>query len=60
MMKNEKKAAIESMAEQFMGIKNTNDKSMAIMLMSVYAEGKAAGKEEERRRWEQGRAAATA
>lgn len=53
MMKNEKKAAIESMAEQFMSIEDTNNKSMAIMLMSVYAEGKAAGKEEERRRWEQ-------
>lgn len=53
MMKNEKKAAIERMAEQFMSIEDTNDKSMAVMLMSVYAEGKAAGKEEERRRWEQ-------
>lgn len=53
MMKNEKKAAIERLAEQFMSIEDTNDKSMAVMLMSVYAEGKAAGKEEERRRWEQ-------
>lgn len=32
---------------------------MAIMVMSAYAEGKAAGKVEERRRWEQKEAVAT-
>lgn len=53
MTKNEKKAVIESMAEKFMSIDDLEGKSMTIMVMSAYAEGKAAGKEEERRKWEQ-------
>lgn len=53
MTKNEKKAAIENMAEKFMSIDDLEGKSMTIMVMSAYAEGKAAGKEEERRKWEQ-------
>lgn len=53
MTKKEKKAVIESMAERFMGIDDLEGKSMTIMMMSAYAEGKAAGKAEERRRWEQ-------
>lgn len=53
MTKNEKKAAIENMAEKFMSIDDLEGKSMTIMVMTAYAEGKAAGKEEERRKWEQ-------
>jgi len=53
MTRNEKKTAIENMAERFMSISDLEGKSMAIMVMSAYAEGKAAGKVEERRRWEQ-------
>ena len=53
MTRNEKKAVIESMAEKFMNIDDLEGKSMTIMVMSAYAEGKAAGKAEERRRWEQ-------
>lgn len=55
MTRSEKKAVIESMAERFMGIDDLEGKSMTIMMMSAYAEGKAAGKAEERRRWEQER-----
>lgn len=55
MTKSEKKAVIESMAERFMGIDDLEGKSMTIMIMSAYTEGKAAGKAEERRRWEQER-----
>ncbi len=51
MTRNEKKAVIESMAEKFMNIDDLEGKSMTIMVMSAYAEGKAAGKAEERRRW---------
>lgn len=53
MTRNEKKAVIEKMAERFMNIDDLEGKSMTIMVMSAYAEGKAAGKAEERRRWEQ-------
>ena len=49
---------IESMAEKFMNIDDLEGKSMTIMVMSAYAEGKAAGKAEERRRWEQKEAVA--
>ena len=56
MTRNEKKAVIESMAEKFMNIDDLEGKSMTIM--SAYAEGKAAGKAEERRRWEQKEAVA--
>ena len=58
MTRNEKKAVIESMAEKFMNIDDLEGKSMTIMVMSAYAEGKAAGKAEERRRWEQKEAGA--
>ena len=57
MTRNEKKTAIENMAERFMNISDLEGKSMAVM--SAYAEGKAAGKVEERRRWEQKEAVAT-
>jgi uncharacterized protein YcbK (DUF882 family) len=53
MTRNEKKAVIEGMAERFMTIKDIEGKSMTIMVMSAYAEGKAAGKEEERQEREQ-------
>lgn len=43
MTRNEKKAVIESMAEKFMNIDDLEGKSMTIMVMSAYAEGKAAG-----------------
>ena len=48
----------KSMAEKFMNIDDLEGKSMTIMVMSAYAEGKAAGKAEERRRWEQKEAVA--
>ena len=44
MTRNEKKTAIENMAERFMSISDLEGKSMAIMVMSAYAEGKAAGR----------------
>lgn len=40
MTRNEKKTAIENMAERFMSISDLEGKSMAIMVMSAYAEGK--------------------
>lgn len=39
MTRNEKKTAIENMAERFMRISDLEGKSMAIMVMSAYAEG---------------------
>ena len=39
MTRNEKKTAIENMAERFMSISDLEGKSMAIMVMSAYAEG---------------------
>lgn len=58
MTRNEKKAVIENMAEKFMSIDDLEGKSMTIMCMSAYAEGKAAGKAEERQKWEQKQAVA--
>lgn len=40
MTRNEKKAVIESMAEKFMNIDDLEGKSMTIMVMSAYAEGR--------------------
>ena len=57
MTRDEKKQAINEAAKIFMGINNIEGKSMVIMVMSAYAEGKAAGKEEERKRWEEKEAA---
>lgn len=57
MTRNEKKTVIENMAQQFMSIDDLEGKSMIIMVMSAYAEGKAAGKAEERRKWEESKAA---
>lgn len=57
MTRDEKKAAAENMAESFMRMDDLEGQSMAIMCMSAYAEGKAAGKAEERKRWEQKEAA---
>lgn len=53
MTRNEKKVMIENMAKNFMSIDNLEGKSMTIMVMSAYAEGKAAGKAEERQKREQ-------
>ena len=52
MTRSEKKQVIESMAEQFMSVGDNEGKSMIIMVMSAYMEGKAAGKLEERTKWE--------
>ncbi len=52
MTRSEKKQVIESMAEQFMSVGDNEGKSMIIMVMSAYMEGKAAGKQEERAKWE--------
>lgn len=57
MTREEKRVAAESMAERFMGFDDLDDQSMAMIAMSAYAEGKAAGKAEERKRWEQKEAA---
>ena len=46
------KKKVESLAEQFMQLQ-TGGKSMAALLISAYAEGRAAGAEQERKRWEQ-------
>jgi len=59
MTRKEKKAVIEDMAKQFMSIDNLEGKSMIIMVMSAYAEGKAAGREEERKMWEKRQIATT-
>ena len=53
MTRNEKKAKVEGMAERFMQIGDLEGKSMAILIMNAYTEGKTAGKEEERKKWEQ-------
>lgn len=53
MTRNEKKAQVESMAEYFMNTDDLEGKSMSIMVLNAYLEGKAAGKEEERKRLEQ-------
>ena len=50
MTRNEKKEKIERMATDFVNFDNPEGKSFAIMLMSAYSEGIAAGKEEERRK----------
>lgn len=52
MTRSEKKAVIESMTEKFMNA-DESAKTMAVIAISAYIEGKAAGKAEERRRWEQ-------
>lgn len=46
------KKKVENLAEQFMQLR-IGGKSMAAMLISAYAEGRAAGVEQERKRWEQ-------
>lgn len=53
MTRNEKKKVIEQMAEKFTRIDDLEEKTMIVMIMSAYAEGKAAGKAEERRKWEE-------
>lgn len=57
MTREEKRAEAESMAEHFMSMESLEGQSMAMIAMSAYAEGKAAGKAEERKRWEQKEAA---
>lgn len=52
MSRDEKKTAIENMAKRFMTIDELEGKSIAVMVMSAYTEGKAAGKEEERQKRE--------
>lgn len=56
--RTEKKVLIEKMAEKFSKADNFEGKSMAAMCISAYIEGRAAGKAEERRRWEQEKATA--
>jgi hypothetical protein len=51
MTRSEKKEVIEGMAEQFMSVGDNEGKSMIIMVMSAYMEGKAAGRQEERAKW---------
>ena len=59
MTRSEKKAVIEEHGRKIHGnIDDLEGKSMTIMVISAYAEGKAAGKAEERRRWEQKEAVA--
>ncbi|MDR0947893.1 MAG: hypothetical protein LBM69_00060 [Lachnospiraceae bacterium] len=54
--KDGKKMA-ETMAEKIMSIDDLDGKSWSLMVLSAYAEGKAAGKQEERQKWEQKQAA---
>mgnify|MGYP001029841361 CR=1 FL=1 len=56
--RSEKKVLIEKMAEKFSRAEDLEGKSMAAMCISAYIEGRAAGKAEERRRWEQEKATA--
>jgi hypothetical protein len=58
MTRDEKKIAIENMAERFIKFETVEEKTMAAMTMSAYTQGKAAGKEEERAEWERRLAAA--
>lgn len=44
----EKEKIIEKMAEKFIKIQSVEMKTMIMLCMSAYAEGKAAGKAEER------------
>lgn len=52
MTRDEKKAAVEKMAENFMQINDAEVQSFAVLCMSAYIEGKAAGRAEERQKWE--------
>lgn len=58
-MSENKKETLERMANKFMSIPTTEEKSGAILCMTIYESGKAAGIEEERRRWEERQAAMT-
>ena len=60
MTRNEKKVAIGNMAEMCMSVENLEGKSMVFMIVSAYMEGKAAGKAEERQKWEKKQAVTTA
>lgn len=51
MTRKEKKTAIENMAEDFMNLGNKG-KTMVMLMQTAYNEGKAAGKQEERAKWE--------
>lgn len=53
MARESQKTAIENMAKRFMATNDMDEKSMAILLMSAYIEGKSAGKAEEKKRQEQ-------
>lgn len=52
MTRDEKKTNITNMAESVMKVEDQSRQSMMFMAMSAYAEGKAAGKAEERQRYE--------
>lgn len=52
MTREKKKEVVAGMAEEFMNTESVEEKSFAFMLMTVYMEGKAAGKQEERQKWE--------
>lgn len=53
MTRDEKKAAVERMAESFMEINDVEAQSFVALCITAYIEGKAAGRAEERQRWEQ-------
>lgn len=57
MTRNERKVAIENTAKMCMSVESLEAKSIVCMIVSAYIEGKAAGKAEERKKWEQERAA---
>lgn len=59
-MSEEKKAIIERMAKKFTEIPTADAKGYAIMCMTAYESGKESGIVEERQRWEQKQAVATA
>ena len=59
MTREKKKEVVAGMAEEFMNTESVEEKSFAFMLMTVYMEGKAAGKQEERQKWEKQQKAST-
>lgn len=50
--REDKKTRVEKMAEKFMAIGSQNTKSLAIICMTAYEEGKEAGRMEERKQWQ--------
>ncbi len=59
-MSEEKKAILERMSQKFTDIQTPDAKAYAVMCMTAFESGKETGITEERQRWEQQAAVATA